>query len=113
MSKEKKDIGIDVKIPAQRCDDKKCPFHSNLSVRGQIIEGTVVRNKMQRTVVVERERLWYLPKYERYEKRVSRYFAHNPSCINAKVGDIVKIAECRPLSKHVTFTVIEVQPLKR
>jgi small subunit ribosomal protein S17 len=34
--------------------------------------------------------------------------AHNPPCINAKEGDVVKIAECRPLSKTKKFVVIEV-----
>lgn len=112
MNEKKKirDIGIDVKIPDKECTDKKCPFHGKLSVRGQIIEGTVVSDKMNESVVVMRERLWYLKKYERYEKRRSKYLAHNPPCINAKIGDFVKIAECRPLSKHISFTVIEKIP---
>jgi small subunit ribosomal protein S17 len=58
-------------------------------------------------VVVEREYLHYVPKYMRYERRRSRIHAHNPPCINAKVGDRVKIAECRPISKTVSFVVIE------
>lgn len=101
------DIGVDVKIPENVCDDKKCPFHGSLSVRGQIIEGKVVSNKMKNTAIVEKERLRYIPKYERYEKRTSRYPAHNPPCINAGAGDRVKIMECRKLSKTVAFTVIE------
>jgi small subunit ribosomal protein S17 len=56
---------------------------------------------------VEREYLHYVPKYMRYERRRSRIHAHNPPCINAKVGDRVKIAECRPISKTVSFVVIE------
>ncbi|MBN1455027.1 MAG: 30S ribosomal protein S17, partial [Methanomicrobia archaeon] len=40
-------------------------------------------------------------------KRQSKIHAHNPPCINAKVGDIVKIAECRPLSKTKSFVVVE------
>ena len=106
-TKKKYDIGVDVKIPENVCDDKKCPFHGSLSVRGQIIEGKVVSNKMKNTAIVEKERLRYIPKYERYEKRTSRYPAHNPPCINAGAGDRVKIMECRKLSKTVAFTVIE------
>lgn len=92
----------------ERCDDELCPYHGHLRVRGKILEGKVVSDKMDRTVVVERDRLFYLRKYERFEKRRSRIPAHNPPCINAKVGDRVKIAECRPLSKTVAFVVVEV-----
>jgi len=48
-------------------------------------------------------------KYNRYEKRLSKFHAHNPPCIHAKVGDIVTIAECRPLSKTKNFVVVEVK----
>ena len=43
----------------------------------------------------------------RYEKRRSKILAHNPPCIDAKKGDKVKIAECRPISKNVSFVVVE------
>jgi small subunit ribosomal protein S17 len=49
----------------------------------------------------------YVPKYERYEKRTSTYAAHCPPCIKIKVGDKVRIAECRPLSKSISFVTIE------
>ena len=45
-------IGIDVKMPKRSCDDQFCPFHGTLSVRGQILEGTVVSDGMQNAVVV-------------------------------------------------------------
>jgi len=102
-----RDIGVDVSPPKTACDDKNCPFHGTLAVRGQILEGVVVSDRMDKTVVVKREYLYYVKKYERYEKRTSKYAAHNPPCINAKKGDWVKIMECRPLSKTVKFVVIE------
>jgi len=101
-----RDIGIDVKAPEKECDDPKCPWHGHLKVRGVIIKGKVVSTAMQRTVVVERERLHYVPKYERYEKRTSRYKAHLPPCIEVKKGDEVIIMECRPLSKTKHFVVV-------
>lgn len=104
-----KDIGIEVKPPKQECNDEHCPFHGHLSVRGQILEGVVVSDKMERTVVVEREYELWVKKYERYEKRRSRIHAHNPPCIDAKVGDRVLIMECRPLSKTKSFVVVEVR----
>ena len=101
-----REIGIDVKPPEKECDDEKCPWHGHLKVRGVIIRGKVVSTAMQRTVVVERERLHYVPKYERYEKRTSRYKAHLPPCIEVKKGDEVIIMECRPLSKTKHFVVV-------
>lgn len=108
MVKQKvRDIGYDVKLPEGRCSDRNCPFHGTLPIRGKILQGTVVSDKMQGTVIVRIDYLHYVAKYERYEKRKSRIAAHNPLCINAKKGDKVKIAECRPLSKTKHFVVIE------
>lgn len=107
MAVKTRNIGIAVKPPTITCNDSKCPFHGKLSVRGQITEGVVVSDKMTNTAVVEREYFRWLPKYERYEKRTSRNSVHNPPCINAKVGDKVKIMECRPLAKTVSFVIIE------
>ncbi len=104
-----KDIGIDVKNPPKDvCNDENCPYHGYLKVRGIILEGKVVKAKMNKTVVVERRYPFFLKKYERYEIRRSKIFAHNPPCINAKEGDYVRIAECRPLSKAKSFVVIEI-----
>jgi small subunit ribosomal protein S17 len=102
-----RDIGIDVEPPKAECKDHHCPFHGRLSVRGTLLSGEVVSTKMQGTVVVLREHLKYLPKYERYEKRTSRYLAHAPPCFQTKMGDWVSIMECRPLSKKVSYVVIE------
>jgi len=61
---------------------------------------------MQRTAVVERTLLHYVPKFERYEKRRRRYLAHSPPCLNVQIGHRVRIAETRPLSKVVSFCII-------
>lgn len=103
-----RDIGLDVKPPEKTCNDQNCPFHGRLAVRGQILEGIVVSDKMDKTVVIRRDYVKYIPKFERYERRKSKIKAHNPPCISAKVGDLVKIAECRPISKTKSFVVIEV-----
>jgi small subunit ribosomal protein S17 len=107
VSKKARDIGIDVVPPESSCEDIICPFHGNLAVRGRIIEGVVVRDKMDKSIVVKRELIRYIPKYERYEKRTRTYTAYNPLCINAAVGEKVKIMECRPISKTKSFVVIE------
>jgi small subunit ribosomal protein S17 len=89
------------------CNDQNCPFHGTLSVRGRALEGFIVSAKMDKTVIVRRDYLNYIPKYKRYERRRSHTPAHNPPCIKAEAGDKVRIAECRPISKTVSFTVIE------
>ena len=108
MKKKKvRDIGYDVKPPEKECNDPNCPFHGTLPVRGKILEGKVISDKMGKTVIVERNYLHFVPKYERYERRRSRIAVHNPDCMGIKKGDKVKIAECRPLSKTKHFVVIE------
>ena len=62
---------------------------------------------MRKTAIVEFERLNFLQKYERYEKRRTKLKVHNPECINAKDGDIVDIIECHPLSKTKNFVIIK------
>ncbi|MEF8878909.1 MAG: 30S ribosomal protein S17 [Candidatus Thermoplasmatota archaeon] len=104
---EARDIGLDVKPPKETCEDENCPFHGTLPVRGQVITGVVSSIGMQRTIRVKREYMHYVPKYERYEKRSSAYAAHCPSCITPNVGDKVRIAECRPLSKTKSFVIVE------
>jgi len=104
-----RNIGIEgIKPPEKTCLDPKCCWHGTVPVRGNIIKGVVVSDKAQKTVVVEKNYLHYLPKYERYERRHSRISAYNPECIDAKKGDMVTIAECRPLSKTKSFVVVEV-----
>jgi len=103
-----RNIGVEVAPPKDSCNDDNCPFHGTLGVRGKILEGTVVSSKAQKTIVVEKEYLQSVPKYERYMRKHTRISAHKPDCINVKLGDKVKIAECRPLSKTKHFVVIEV-----
>lgn len=102
-----RNIGIDIKPPENECQDPKCCWHGSLPVRGRIFKGEIVSSKARKTAIILREHLFYLPKYERYERRHSKIAAYNPECINAREGDIVKIAECRPLSKTKHFIVIE------
>lgn len=100
-------MSLAFKKPKKSCDDVNCPFHGELSIRGHVLEGVVATAKMDKTVVVKRDYLFYIPKFLRYERRHSRIPSHNPPCIDAQEGDRVRIAECRPLSKTVSFVVVE------
>lgn len=109
MVKQKfRNIGIDVHPPKESCEDEFCPFHGTLPVREKVIEGVVVSSKAQKTAIVEKHYINFIPKYERYERRHSRIAAYNPTCISAKEGDLVKIAQCRPLSKTKSHVVVEI-----
>ena len=107
MEKIKKNIGIKLKMPKKEFNDARCPFHGTLKCRNKIFTGTVISIRMQKTANVEFERRAFISKYERYEKRRTRIKAHNPECINAKEGDVVRIANCRPISKTKNFVIIE------
>ena len=96
-----------LKKPKRTCNDQNCPFHGTLSIRGRLLDGVVISSKMEKTIVMRRDYLNYIPKLKRYERRHSHIPAHSPLCINVKEGDWVKIAECRPISKTVSFVVIE------
>ncbi|MFB6095006.1 MAG: 30S ribosomal protein S17 [Halodesulfurarchaeum sp.] len=100
-------IGLNVPEPDGTCSDDNCPFHGELPVRGQVIEGEVASTAMEKTVVVEREYDVFVPKYDRYMKRRSRVPAHAPPCIDLTEGDTVRIAETRPLSKTKHHVVVE------
>ncbi len=106
MVAETSAAGLDVPQPEKECRDPKCPFHGHLKVRGQLLEGMVISDKMHRTVTVQRDYQRLIPKYERLEKRRSKYNAHSPPCIDVKLGDRVLIGECRPLGKTVSFVVV-------
>jgi small subunit ribosomal protein S17 len=95
------------KKPKKTCNDRNCPFHGELSIRGHVLEGVVVSARMDKTVVVKRDYLNYVPKFMKYERRHSRIPSHSPPCMEVKEGDHVRIAECRPISKTVSFVVVE------
>jgi small subunit ribosomal protein S17 len=107
VNQKARNIGIEAAPPKGTCSDDKCPWHGKLPVRGRIFEGEVVSSMAQKTVVVRWDYTRFISKYERFERRHTKVAAYNPDCISAKKGDIVKIAETRPLSKTKCFCVIE------
>jgi len=68
--------------------------------------GTVISDKMQKTVVVEVERIKEHPKYKKRYKVHKRYKAHDEKR-EYKVGDRVLIEECRPISKEKKWRVVK------
>ena len=93
---------------SMECNDKNCPIHGGLKVRGNQMEATVVSTKMKNSVVVERHSLRKNKKYERYERTRSRLTVHKPACMEVNVGDRVQIGETRKISKTKSFVITKV-----
>jgi small subunit ribosomal protein S17 len=104
-----RNIGISVTAPKNECSDKHCPFHGTLSVRGKLFGGKVVSAKAKNTIVLQKESPVYFSKFKRYARSKNTIHAYKPSCIDAEEGDTVLTAECRPISKSVSFVVVEVR----
>lgn len=83
-------------------------INSNISARGRIFEGIVIK-KFHKRIVIEFERMVKIKKYERYAKSKTKIHARLPENMEneIKTGDYIKVQECRPLSKLIHFIVIE------
>jgi len=105
--KTKEKIKKDILIK-EKCSDRDCPFHGNLKTRGKTFKGIVISKKNKR-IAIEFERMVYVRKYERYAKSRTKLHARLPVCMEKEInlGDLIKIQECRPLSKIIHFVVVK------
>jgi small subunit ribosomal protein S17 len=71
----------------------------------RILQGVVVSDKMEKTVVVRVERRVMHPIYKKFIRRSKKYHAHDENNL-FKSGDAVRIRECRPISKTKCWEVI-------
>lgn len=103
MEDQKKPI-----LAVAKCNDKDCHVHGNLKTRGRTFEGKVIR-KFHKRITIEFGRMIYVRKYERYAKSRTKIHARLPICMEKEIniGDLIKIQECRPLSKIIHFVVIK------
>ena len=69
--------------------------------------GVVVSNKMEKSIAVEVERMVKHPKYGKFVKKTSKFMAHDEKN-ECNIGDTVKIAETRPLSKNKCWRLVEI-----
>lgn len=74
---------------------------------GKVLTGKVVSSKMQKTISVEIERLVRHETYGKYLRRTTKLMAHDESG-ECREGDVVTIAECRPISRHKSWRVVRV-----
>ncbi len=69
--------------------------------------GTVVSDKMDKTVVVAVESYYKHPLYKKILRKVKKFKVHDPGG-NCKMGDVIKISETRPLSKTKCWRLVEI-----
>ena len=106
-----RNIGLPVKEVKKKPveNENNNPFNGSLSIRGKIFEGIVINAKAKGTVVIERESLIEFSKFKRFGRSKNKIHAHVPSNLDIQEGDYVIAAECRPISKSVSFVVVEVK----
>jgi small subunit ribosomal protein S17 len=71
----------------------------------RILQGVVVSDAADKTITVKVERRFMHPLYKKFIRRSKKYAAHDETN-QAKVGDIVRIRECRPISKSKTWELV-------
>ena len=71
----------------------------------RILQGVVVSDKMDKTITVKVERKIMHPIYKKFIRRSKKYAAHDENN-QFKAGDVVRIRECRPLSKRKSWEVM-------
>jgi small subunit ribosomal protein S17 len=72
----------------------------------RVLAGRVTSDKMDKTVTVLVERRVMHPIYKKFIRRSKKYAAHDEANL-CKIGDVVRIEECRPISKRKTWLVVE------
>ncbi|MFX1325479.1 MAG: 30S ribosomal protein S17 [Promethearchaeota archaeon] len=97
------------KVKSVDCTDESCPFHGNTRIRGKITQGIIVSKKSKNTVIIRRDYVQFVKKYQRYERRNTRLACHLPECLVPEIGigDLVRVGESRKISKTKAFIVLD------
>lgn len=110
-----KSVGMQFKVPETAINatyyDRKCPFTGEITIRGRIFKGKVIKMKAEKTIVVRIDYLHYDTKYKRFARRNSKINVHLSPCFVGLVnlGDTVICGETRPISKAKSSAVISVE----
>merc|ERR1711972_874677 len=107
-----KSVGLGIKTPRTAIEgtyvDKKCPWTGSVNIRGKLITGVIKTTKMKNTVIIRKDYLHYIKKYNRFEKRHKNTPIHVSPAFRVKPGDEILAGQCRPLSKTVRFNMLKV-----
>ena len=111
MVEMSRNIGVPGVAPPKikECNDRFCPFHGTTRIRGKITQGIVVSKKSRNTLIIRRDYVQFVKKFQRYERRNSRLSCHLPECLRTEIeiGDLVRVGESRKISKTKAFIVLE------
>merc|ERR1711998_249410 len=107
-----KNCGLGIKTPRTAIEgtyvDKKSPWTGNVQIRGKLITGVIKTTKMKNTVIIRKDYLHYIKKYNRFEKRHKNTPVHVSPAFRVKAGDEILAGQCRPISKTVRFNMLKV-----
>ena len=107
-----KNVGLGIKTPRTAIEgtyvDKKCPWTGSVNIRGKLMTGVIKTTKMKNTVIIRKDYLHYIKKYNRFEKRHKNTPVHVSPAFRVKQGDEILAGQCRPISKTVRFNMLKV-----
>ena len=95
-------ITISVSVP-----DVKSSSDKESKATKKILQGKVVSNKPDKTVIIKVERQVSHPIYKKYYKKTKKFMAHDEKN-DCNIGDVVRIRECRPLSARKSWELVEI-----
>lgn len=73
----------------------------------RLVQGVVVSDRMQQTITVVIDRTYRHPKYGKYVRKSKKYHAHDEDSV-ARIGDLVELVQCRPLSRLKRWRLLRV-----
>lgn len=79
----------------------------NVKINKRILQGKVVSNKADKTIIIKVERQVAHPIYKKYYKKTNKFMAHDENN-DCNQGDTVRVRECRPLSKRKSWELVEI-----
>ena len=79
-----------------------------VNIRGKMLTGVIKTSKMKNTVILRKDYLHYIKKYQRFEKRHKNTPVHVSPAFRVKPGDEILAGQCRPISKTVRFNMLKV-----
>ena len=79
-----------------------------VNIRGKLMTGVIKTTKMKNTVIIRKDYLHYIKKYNRFEKRHKNTPVHVSPAFRVKPGDEILAGQCRPISKTVRFNMLKV-----
>ena len=80
---------------------------NNIKNKKQLI-GEVINSPMEKTAVIKVERRFPHPMYKKFIRKSKKYYAHDPEN-RCNTGDIVRILESKPISKHKRWIVLDIE----